>query len=361
MSTPPNQNSTTPLAQTLASPMPLETLLATMGFYEWKTVMASFVLPIISLIGAFFCSLSAYIFFHRKFAEPVFVYYRLLCLVFIFHLIQTIPYGLVFSPKYFPQINTHHSAIYMIYFSSMSAFLFHYEDVLQMAILLTRMKLFFPFVDKHFTAKPPRIAFALFLVCVCIDVPFVFSFRVASLGTYFNPSRNNAIETFYYCVSSEFSLSPFGKMFLAFTTFFLNVFLSLVVGVTLNIVSFVKYHTRTRQRRRDIECLQVSSVHNRPTTTREQEQASERASKESVIETNMFFMALHLSSISIVSRVFIMVAYVYYFFFNTFSDNLLILLVTFTIFTFVPTVALFVFYSFNKMFRQEFNEKILGK
>ena len=259
-----NQNSTTPLAQTLVSPMPaLETLLATMGFYEWKTVTASFVLPIISLIGAFFCSLSAYIFFHRKFAEPVFFYYRLLCLVYIFHLIQTIPYGLVFSPKYFPQINTYYSSIYMIYFSSMSAFLFHYEDVLQMAILLTRMKLFFPFVDKHFTAKPHVISCIFLLVCVCIDVPFVFSFKVASLGTYLNTSKNT-IETFYYCVSSDFSLSSFGKMFLAFTTFFLNVFLSLVVGVTLNVVSFIKYHTRTRQRRRDIECLQVSSIHKRP-------------------------------------------------------------------------------------------------
>ena len=266
-------------------------------------------------MGAFFCSLSAYIFFHRKFVEPVFFYYRLLCLVYIFHLIQTIPYGLIFSPKYFPQLNTYYISIYMIYFSSMSAFLFHYEDVLQMAILLTRMKLFFPFVDKHFTAKPQVISFVLFLVCVCIDVPFVFSFKVASLGTYLNTASKNTIETFYYCVSSDFSLSPFGKMFLAFTTFFLNVFLSLVVGVTLNILSFVKYHTRTRQRRRDIECLQVSSIHNRPTTMREQEQLNERALKESVIETNMFFMALHLSSISIVSRVFIMVAYVYYFFF----------------------------------------------
>ena len=339
---------------TPTSNISLDTLLDTLGFSHWKTVIASLALPIISLLSIGTCSLSLYIFFQRRFIDPVFFYYRLLCLIYILHLFMTIPYGLLFSPQLFPSINMYQCSIYHIVYAVTASFLFHYGDTLQMAILLTRTKLFSPFVERNFSGSPQKISLIFFLICFFVDLPFAFSFKVQSLGTYYTMTQNSSL-TFYYIDSSDFSLTPFGKILLGFTTFFLNLFLSLVIGVVLNVVSLNEFKSYAEKRRLESEELQVSSRNNKPTIFRECEQIYQKLKIERQIEKNMFYMALILCAISIQSRVFIMFAYVYFFFYNTFSDALIIYIVTFTIFTLVPTLAIFVFYAFNQMFREEFN------
>ncbi len=61
----------------------LDQLLDTLGFDSWKTITAIFFVPSFSLIGVFVCSLSLWIFFKKTFKDPVFFYYRLLCIVYI--------------------------------------------------------------------------------------------------------------------------------------------------------------------------------------------------------------------------------------------------------------------------------------
>ena len=80
----------------------LDELLDSLGYRQWLTVVTSLVLPSISLFGIVCCSLSAWIFFQRTFADPIFFYYRLLCLSNVLHLTLGIPYGLFLTPRYFP-------------------------------------------------------------------------------------------------------------------------------------------------------------------------------------------------------------------------------------------------------------------
>jgi hypothetical protein len=95
----------------------LEELLDSLGFKRWIIVITSFILPFVSLIGCIFCSLSLFIFTRRRFVNPIFFYYRLLYIVYIVHLLHGIPYGLVFTPRYFPQvIKTYLSSLYQIYY-----------------------------------------------------------------------------------------------------------------------------------------------------------------------------------------------------------------------------------------------------
>ncbi len=170
-----------------------------LGFDPWKTITATFVIPSISLIGIFFCSLSAWIFFQKKFKDPVFFYYRLLCIVYIIHLVHIIPFGLIFLPRYFTKINTYFTSLFNIYFSCFINFLYHFEETLQMAILLTRMKIYNSFVNKHFSSKPWVISLALFLTCFCIDIITPFSFKVESVGKYFyfESDGSKIMSTFY--------------------------------------------------------------------------------------------------------------------------------------------------------------------
>ena len=76
----------------------------------------------------------------------------------------------------------------------------------------------------------------------------------------------------------------------------------------------------------------------------------------------MFYMALTLSSISIASRVLLIFVYIYVLYFYTFSGLFTLLIFTLSImYTFVPSIAILVFYSFNKMFREEFKKKFFNQ
>ena len=353
----------------------LDQLLDTLGFDAWKTILASFILPLISCLGVIFCSLSAWIFFQKKFKDPVFFYYRLLCLVYIIHLVHNIPRGLLYSPRYFPNINTYLSSLFLIYYSNVSAFLFHFEETLQIAIVLNRMKIYSPFVNKHYTAKPWVVSLSFFLTCLLINCSYAFALKVDSFGTYhFNDSSasNASYAQLYYTTSSDFSSTLFGQILLACTVPFLNLFLTIFIGTILNIVFVYQYRSHVRERRRKDEAyvLGTNKQQNQATTSLDDievvvvsrpRELTQKEINENRAEKNMFFMALTLSSISIVSRSILIVRYVVFFNFYSFSTILIFFLINLTMYTLVPTVAIFIFYTFNKMFREEFRKKVFNK
>jgi hypothetical protein len=338
----------------------LNELLAQLGFETWQTVINTFILPPINLIGIVCCSFSLWIFFRSSFSDPIFFYYKLLCFLNIQSLLLNIPFGILISPLYFPWINTYACSIYQILYGSLSTFLFHFEDVIQMGILLHKMKRFSPFVRDHFRASPQLVSLAFFLTCVFIDFPLFFGSKISPLGDYFYLDSNGVrhTKTLYFFTISDFSLTYFGQFLFGFATFFLNLFLSLLVGVILNVSSFIKYKSHVNIKKQEVEQLQNSSINNRPTTNREIIQMSLREKAERKIEKNMFYMALTLSSISFLSRLFLMICYLYYFIFSSFSNSLLILLIANFIYTFGPTFSIFIFYSFNQMFRDQTNKKV---
>ena len=227
----------------------LDQLLDTLGFTEWEIIVSTFALPSISFVGLVLCALSAWIFFQPKFKDPVFFYYRLLCIVYIIHLAHYIPRGLLFTPRYFPQINTFFTSIYLIYYSFISVFLFHFEETLQIAILLTRMKIFSPYVKKHFAALPRNVSIAFFLTCLVIEIPAAFLYKINALGVYsYHDSTVQQTATLYYYAVSDFGQTLFGKSLIAFSFYFLNLILSIVVGVALNIMSLLKYKSYVKER-----------------------------------------------------------------------------------------------------------------
>jgi hypothetical protein len=207
--------------------MTLDELLDSLGFEPIKIIIATFVLPVINVFGTLFCMISAYIFFQRKFVDPSFFYYCLLCIVYIINLLHNIPRGIFYTPRYFPNMNSYLSSIYHIYYSFASGLLFHFADVIQIAILLDRIKIFSPFVKRHFSAKPWVISFALFLTCLLIDLPIPFASKVGSFGNFFNKDLKQNMK-FYYLASSDLSATSTGKFLFVFTAYFLSCFFRLL-------------------------------------------------------------------------------------------------------------------------------------
>ena len=319
----------------------LDQLLDSLGFVKWKTIILSFILPFINVIGIIFCAFSTHRFFRHKFLDPVFFYYRLLSIVYIIHLIHNIPYGVLCSPRYFPQLFTHLSSSYLIYYSVISSILFHFEDVLQMAILLTRMKLFNLFVEKHFTFSPQSVSLTLFLICSIVNFPLTFGFKIRTYETYLDSTLHQ--HKFFFVDSSEFISTLFGQILFGFTTLFLNLILSMIFGIGLNVFALVKFKSHVREKMREVCRLTQSSIHNRLTTSLEIQQFNQRMRNERKREKNMFYMMFTLCFISILSRILNIFQYFYFFFFynNSSSYDLSLGIVYLLKQTLVPMASIF--------------------
>jgi hypothetical protein len=353
-----NTSNLTQIADDLTPPS-IDQLLAHIGFSEWIVTTTTFVLPAISLIGILLCSLSVWIFFRKEFKDPVFFYYRLLCAVYIVHLIHSILRGLLFTPKYFPNMNSYLSAIYQIYYGLSSSIFFHYEETLQIAIVLDRMTIYNSFVKKHFTLSPRHVSFYFFLWCLLINLPIVFALNVGSLGTYYYYDWGSSIRrygTFYFLIASDFSGTLLGKILVGFTYFFLNIFLSLSFGLVLNIYSLVSYKSYLKQRRERVAEVPNNNVAHSSTQTQPLRSVSKREMNENRAAKNMLYMALTLSSFSILSRILLISFGAYFYLFPSFTADLLLAFINDFMCMLMPTLAIFVFYFFNKIFRQEFNK-----
>jgi hypothetical protein len=107
------------LAPTDQASMPsLDELLDNLGFKMLETSINIFIFPIVNLMGVIFCSFSLRTFSRPSFEDPIFFYYKLLCLFNIIHLIHNIPTCILFSPRFFPMINTYATSVFNIYYAT---------------------------------------------------------------------------------------------------------------------------------------------------------------------------------------------------------------------------------------------------
>ena len=185
------------------------------GINRSHAILATFVLATLNLIGALLCMLSTWIFYQPRFKlNPVFIYYRILCVTHVIHLMQGIPYGLFYLPWYLPSINTHAFSYYHYHYVGIQVFLVHFEDVIQMAILVDPMKIFSQRVKRYFSVSPRLISLSIAFACLLINYPNLFAFKIDSIGSYWfeNGKHQNAI--LYFLVSSDFSFTFPSKIIL---------------------------------------------------------------------------------------------------------------------------------------------------
>ena len=327
----------------------IDELLNSLGINRYHAVLATIVLAMVNLIGALMSLISTWTFFQSRFNKnSVFIYYRILCMVQVIHLIQGIPYGIFYIPWYLPHIDSYSFSFYHYYYVCVQAFLVQFEDVIQMAILVDRMKIFSPRVKRYFSASPRLISLCIAVACLLINLPNFLAFKIDSIGSYWFENEKNV--TLYFLVSSDFSFTLGGRVLIGFTLFFLNMFLSLIFGVTLNIVAYAQYkrYLRFKRRHTNIEIQVIETIgRRRPMSPRDRE-----------IENNLLLMSLTLCSLVIISRTLQMFVYIYFFFFYSYNNNILVAIITYAILSFIPTVSNFVYYFFNKMFRKELDQKI---
>jgi hypothetical protein len=346
--------------------MTLDELLDSLGFKLWQITTTTFAPTTISFLGLIFCSISAWIFFQRKFKDSVFFYYRLLTLIFIFHLFHIIPSCLFYTPKYFPSLNTYLISMYQLYYGWITNALFQYEDILQICILLTKMKTFNKFLKKNFTLSPKLISSFVFLVCLVINLPILFLLKITNLGDYFYTDINGSTKkaSFYFINSSDFSQSLIGQFVSVVIYFILSILLGLIVGLILNTITIIQYRRYLQFKRAEEVGLQLKYFDIQNSARVEvvvPYKFSQKRLNERKAEKEMLYMILTLCSVSIISRIVITILSISIVFFYNTQIFLISDLIFTLIFTLTPTVSIFIFHSFNKAFRQEFKKIISFK
>ena len=144
-------NNTNSNSSTVSPPLPIEVLLSFAGFLPFESIASVFVMPIIVFLGALLCLLSVFIFFRasspgKEFTnEPVYVYFKVIAIIYLAHLLALIPHGFCFTASaiYLPQIDMQTCILFQLAYVPSSNLLFHYTGVLELIIVLDRMKVNF--------------------------------------------------------------------------------------------------------------------------------------------------------------------------------------------------------------------------
>ena len=326
----------------------LDELLDILGFIPIDLIVYQFVVPTMGVIGIIFCTINACIFFRKPFNAPADDYFKLISLIYILDSLLSVPYGFCFSPKYFPEMDRHMCAIVLSVYIPYINLAFHYTGILEIAILLERMKIFSTIVKTKFTVSPKKVCFLAFLLCVVIDGFFAFVFEPISGGDFYYFASDGQIKqnTFYFAGTTEFANSNVGRVLLIVDYVVRDLF-TMITSVTLNVVSIIQMRIYFKKKAAQLQLISNGVLNI----------SVKKELKLRKTEKNHLLMVITLCSIEIVSRTILMTCFIYFLFridyiaalFGTLVDIVLI---------FVPMVSFFVFYHFNKKFRKEFHKMV---
>ena len=132
-------------------PLPIDILLSKAGFLPFTSITSVFVVPVIGTLGSLLCLTSVFIFFRasspgKEFKnEPVYVYFKVIAIIYLAHLLALIPHGFCFTASaiYLPHIDVETCILFQLVYVPISNLFFHYTGVLELIIVLDRMKVNF--------------------------------------------------------------------------------------------------------------------------------------------------------------------------------------------------------------------------
>ena len=332
-------------------------LLFSLGFVDFDLVIYEFVIPSIGLVGLILCTISIWIFFVKKaFKNQIYDYYRFLVTVYWIHLLLSIPYGLFFTPRYFPSINSYPWAILQSFYITFSNFLCHLTGVIEIGILMDRMKNFSSFVKKYYMLSPRKNCLIFLIACILINIFIAFVYVPGYAGDYYYFDSNTGLKkqnSFFYVVITDFAASYEGLL-LTIIVYVIRDLVTLTVGIILNILSFVQFKLylkkKSNMQMQRNQVLESRSMPLEIITILTLNNSNETNVKR---EVHFLYMILTLCFNSIVSRIFLFSCNFYYLYVLDYVTLILGTVIDLVLVS-VPASSFFVFYFFNKHFKNAF-------
>jgi len=333
---------------------PLDELLDSLGFLPINIYIYQIIIPIIASFGLITCLLSIWILYDKKFSASTYDYFRIITLSHIIQLAFAIPYGICFTPKYFPKMDSYSCAIVQSAYIPYSNFTSHFDAILEIAVLFERIKIMNPFVKKHFTITPRKMILITFISCLSFNSIYGLVYVPFNGGDFFYSDRNGTqgVNSFWFVSTSELADSPIGTITLL-VAFSIRDILTFVITIVLNLVSLfeMKEYFKTRRAKfklsLEIQSTTIQKTNNSTSNVTTQNQRQNNAEK------NHIKLVLSMCLISIIMRFTSIACDTYYLFSTDFIATLLGAILDLAL-VIGPSSSFFVFYNFNADFKKTF-------
>lgn len=312
------------------------------GNYEIIDILYFYFISSICFIGSILNLICIWIFFNNGFTQPIYTYYKILSINSFVHEFFGIWFSLCLSPRYIPFEYSYQSTYYQSVFIPFHMFLHYYSGLIELTILLDRIKLFVKRVKRLFKLEPSTVLKLLFLISIILSIPGIFINQI-KLNIWYSHENEPTLKEYkiYILGLNELTETTIGFIFILFTSFLFNA-LILLITIVLNLI--LVYLIRKYSRRMtDIGGILPSPTDNQLNINKRREKLNKRAS----------LMAIMLTSISIVSRIMIVVGILSFKKEVNFTSKFLLALGN--LFIFIDSSSLFIvcFY-FNKIFKDCF-------
>ena len=192
----------------------------------------------------------------------------------------------------------------------------------------------------------------LFVTCFAIDAFYACVYVPVYGGdyVYYDSSHVLRINTFYYISSSLFSQSIECEVIL-FIVFFVRDILTVIIGLTVNMLSLRSMRTYFRNRNSRFRLYVLANTNHSNLILDQKLRKSESSEKRHS------YMVLSFCLISIAPRLFSSLSDIYYLFTADGVANLIGTLCDLSL-VWAQSISFFVFYSFNRGFRKELHRKL---
>jgi hypothetical protein len=323
--------------QNLILNVTLDEYLDSIGNILTIDILYASVITSITLLGTIFSILSIKIFFNGKFTQPFYIYYKIFSIISLLHLFFGFFYSICYSPRFVPQDYQPTCVFYGNMFASFHFFCFFYTGLLEVGILIDRIKIFNQKVKTIFKPGPKWISTIFFSISLIIGIMSLFIYKGTDLiwynYEYVNSTWVLTQHSIYFFDSSDFAQTQIGKIYVDALSIILNVPLLLII-VILNIILVYLMRKHFRQ------TIAIFNIQSNKLLQREN------------TKRKVSLMAISLCSISIISRTIVLTDLII---FNIDSNSISLLLIALSdLFIFVNSGCLFfVCFIFNKIFKQQ--------
>jgi hypothetical protein len=268
-----------------------------------------------------------------------------------------IPYGVCFTPTYFPSMDSYSCSITECAYIAYSNFSLHFVAILEIVVLLERIKIMNPYLKKHFKITPQKMVPIIFFPCLLFNSIFSLAIfpDVGGDFIYYDSNGVERVNTYWFVNSSPLVQSSIGSICMI-VFYFIRDVLTLITTLILNIVTLIELNNYFKKRNaifRRSNLVNALSTHSpidssTPTTGALNHNAREKAMAKSQIK-----LVLIMCLISVVTRVISVLSSIYYLFS---TDYIAVLLSAISDLVFVvgPSVSFFIFYVFIKDFKKDF-------
>jgi hypothetical protein len=324
-----------------------------LSFIPLNDVLYLYPSTIISIIGSILNIFCVVVYFKKEFGSSMFFYFRVLSVCYLIQNLAGIPYSLCNAPRYISEENRKLCAEYLTANIIFGSLLTYYESVLEIAIVLDRLKTFNNTINKHLRLTPQKFSIILFIICFIVDLFYMFVFTPKEFSWY-NHRENGTLEkrTVWFVVTSDFALSNISRIFIILT-YFVREFVTILFSVLFSIFLLMYMRTYFKNKAKIVKKSKSKSTLPNVSSTVKSSSARNSTKQLSNSEEKFILMVIFQCSLTILTRTNLFTCCLLALFSYDALTQIWCAVADFNI-LFTASVSFFINFFFNKLFKKEF-------